>query len=683
MPKTAASTLGSSRATKINGALLCRGALLFLHHAEALSMNQGGITNKRSGEAFLSSSLEVDGDSDAARMTGAGDHVVGSSSGAPASSSFTIAEGRKRDPAGAASSRNGAAGEMTIMGNYMHSALEATEATGGAPAPASFTEKRPGYKGAPLQYHTISQETGTKIGFEGGETPRCLNGDPAGYFTEVVEDEKELANKLANGLLIELEGGGWCGDSGGDVLTDCAERARKTWKTGETGYGSAVPATWEHFDRKTKTMETVERKDHTRYAFKDSWADPFFYVYVPYCDGTVFTGDLKEPVTAADGTTMHFHGKRILDSVLAELADRFFAPPIVRIGETEPPQDLSVPNKYYLGAESGNAARVILYGHSAGGLATFYAVDRANAMLQKMWTAAHQNPEVSVEHKKLVVRGASQSGFFVQTPATFGDGNNENAFGRGMERLMDAVNGYPALNEKCLEKFADDKKKCLHLQYFGDLLESPMFVMQSKYDQSEIDYFLAARCPFWTNKICRNSRVPNFIEEHTLFSPSAGGYKVNWVETSRFPGTQSTNAADQTWKDAAHPRLNAGWNDDCCFVHELAEIKNLFQLHMRQSQLMMQHPKHSHFYLDCIAHTVLGMDPNHPSSRVKYTLATLLEERFVGTHSDGNFPSSWKFSMTMDEAFVSWGKDETKVVQVIDGRSWKFTDADKTCHRAP
>ncbi|CAD7926110.1 unnamed protein product [Amoebophrya sp. A120] len=639
MTKTGA-TLGR-RPTK-NGALLCV-AFLFLHHAEALSMNQG---TRRPRERFLAASWSwscsfLPGGckrrrTDATGSSGAGG-AVGSASDAAAASA-TIAEQGEVVSAGASSSAAGSA-----------------QATADAP---SSTEKKPGYKGAPLQYHQILGKN--------GDSPRCLNGEPAGYFTEVVDDKEKLAAKLANGLLIELEGGGWCGDKGGDVLTDCAERAGKTWKTGETGYGSAVPTSWEQFDRKAKVMETVERENHTRYAFKDSWAERFFYVYVPYCDGTAFTGDLKDPVTATDGTEMHFHGKRILDSVMAELADRFFAPPFVRTIETLPPKEEAVPNEYYLGAGNGSAARVILYGHSAGGLATFYAIDRVNAMLQEYWTAAHQTPEVSMEPKPLVVRGASQSGFFVQTPAVFGDGNTENVFGRSMERLMEAVNGYDSLNDKCLQKFPDDKKKCLHLQYFGDLLESPMFVMQSKYDQSEIDYFLTAKCAFWSNEVCVNPQVPDSIEDINNYDwlPATGSDVIKWVQTFRFPGTQSTNIEEQWWKNSANPKRDyKDWNLDCCFFHELATIKNLFQLHMHQSEKMTQkrnergQPQHSHFYLDCIAHTVLGMDPKHPSSQVN--------------------------GQTMDEAFVLWGMDENAVVQVIDEKEWKPSDAEKTCVRAP
>ena len=101
-----------------------------------------------------------------------------------------------------------------------------------------------------------------------GEKAKCLDGTTAGYYMEIVEDEPSLRAKLNRGIMVFIEGGGWCyGRDKESTLADCVKRAN-----GGVGYyGSAFES------------ENNVRKPSSEVA---GWlaplTEPYYFIFVPY-----------------------------------------------------------------------------------------------------------------------------------------------------------------------------------------------------------------------------------------------------------------------------------------------------------------------------------------------------------------------------------------------------------------
>ncbi|XP_031108750.1 pectin acetylesterase 11-like [Ipomoea triloba] len=97
----------------------------------------------------------------------------------------------------------------------------------------------------------------------------CLDGTPSAYYYEQGQGDG------ANNWLVFLQGGGWCVNQ-----TDCFNRATYGKSSGSTKNISL-----------TFTFRDFLSNNPTN--------NPDFYnwnrVYVPYCDGSSFTGDVEAP----------------------------------------------------------------------------------------------------------------------------------------------------------------------------------------------------------------------------------------------------------------------------------------------------------------------------------------------------------------------------------------------------
>lgn len=181
------------------------------------------------------------------------------------------------------------------------------------------------------------------------------------------------------------------------------------------------------------------RKSHL---FSTSPADnPLAYnwnkVYVRYCDGSSFTSNQKDPVEI-DGVQLHMRGIGIIEAVM---------------------EDLATGDKGL-----GTATDVIIGGCSAGGLAALLHCDR--------W-ADHIKSYSS--NAKVVC--APESGFFVDYSAVTSDAVT-------FFDLMghSALLHNPVLPTNCVDNFDGHIFLCLFPEVFVQYLETPIFVMQSKYD---------------------------------------------------------------------------------------------------------------------------------------------------------------------------------------------------------
>lgn len=118
----------------------------------------------------------------------------------------------------------------------------------------------------------------------------CLDGSPAAYYI------RAPMNKSASDVdswVVFMEGGGWCGSD-----ANCLSRAK-------TPLGSST----------TYPTNIVSAEGTGLF---DQFASSTV-VYVKYCDGSSFTGDVDTPVSVGSNT-IYYRGKRIFDAVFASLA---------------------------------------------------------------------------------------------------------------------------------------------------------------------------------------------------------------------------------------------------------------------------------------------------------------------------------------------------------------------------
>ncbi|CAH9084641.1 unnamed protein product [Cuscuta europaea] len=117
----------------------------------------------------------------------------------------------------------------------------------------------------------------------------CLDGSPSVYYFDQGEGQG------LDNWLIFLEGGGWC-----STQSECKQRS-------ETKYGSS-------------TLRDQYMDFEASLLSNDSQENPKFYnwnrVYVPYCDGSSFTGNME----AVDSVTnVTYKGLRIFEATMEDL----------------------------------------------------------------------------------------------------------------------------------------------------------------------------------------------------------------------------------------------------------------------------------------------------------------------------------------------------------------------------
>ena len=161
-------------------------------------------------------------------------------------------------------------------------------------------------------------------------------------------------------------------------------------------------------------------------------------VFIIYCDGSSFTGMRQNPVYFM-AEPVYFRGKAILDAIIQDLLSK--------------------------GVRS--ASDVLLSGSSAGSLAVLIHADFIRSKL---------NP-------KTKVRAIADSGYFVDIETQYGTNKTRDMF----NRMLLTHNSTSSLHEACIKRMAKAYHwKCFFPQYFFDLIETPVFVLQSAYDVWQI-----------------------------------------------------------------------------------------------------------------------------------------------------------------------------------------------------
>ena len=178
--------------------------------------------------------------------------------------------------------------------------------------------------------------------------------------------------------------------------------------------------------------------------------NPDFYnwnmVFVIYCDGSSFTGMREKPIYFKD-KPVYFRGKVILEAIIEDLLSRGIR----------------------------DASDVLLSGSSAGSLAVLIHADFIKSKL----------------NQKTRVRALSDSGYFLDIKNQYG----KRKIRKRYTRMLSAHNSTGGLHQACIERLdRGEHWKCLFPQYFFELIETPVFVLQSAYDVWQIIHNLGVVC---------------------------------------------------------------------------------------------------------------------------------------------------------------------------------------------
>lgn len=250
---------------------------------------------------------------------------------------------------------------------------------------------------------------------------RCLDGSMAGYY---------LRKGTTNKYLLYFEGGGWCYDSQcskptmSGTIKDCKSRAQ-----GKLGSSRNWPS--------SQTLDGMLSADGVENPVFSEWS----VVYLPYCDGTSWTGN-----SSVEG--LHFKGKAILASIIQEL------------------QSTTAIQK---------AEQVVISGGSAGASAVFYHADTLAQSLQ-------------LESGEVLA--LPDAGFFLDLR----DKDGIDCWPSQMRSLFDVANGYDSLHSGCLARYPHEKWRCMFPQYYADLMATRTLSIMSLYDSSELWCTLRLDC---------------------------------------------------------------------------------------------------------------------------------------------------------------------------------------------
>nr|GME09126.1 pectin acetylesterase 8-like [Ipomoea batatas] len=238
----------------------------------------------------------------------------------------------------------------------------------------------------------------------------CLDGSPPAYYLDEGEGQG------SNNWLIFLEGGGWC-----FTAQDCLDRSKSKLGTS------------------TLTDPTMDFGNIlTKYT---NWNPEFCSwnrVYIHYCDGSSFTGDV-ESVT----NNVTYRGARIFNAVVEDLRRRGM----------------------------NNAQNAILAGSSAGGLAAILHCDRFRSVL----------PEAAR------VKCLADSAIFIHDEYSI-VGNK--TFDRVFQGLIDLHGSAPMLPASCSAKVSRPFL-CFFPQYILKNIATPVFIVMSAFDRVQIQYDLS------------------------------------------------------------------------------------------------------------------------------------------------------------------------------------------------
>ncbi|XP_035686600.1 pectin acetylesterase 3-like [Branchiostoma floridae] len=297
----------------------------------------------------------------------------------------------------------------------------------------------------------------------------CLNGLPPGYYY------RPGWGLGARSWIVFLRGGEGC-----TTEKECYLRSK-------TSLGSV------HKSRKWRRLGGIMSGDKQRNPEFHNWNG----VSLIYCDGFSFAGDRLSPMVY-NGTEMYSRGRRVLDAIFTDL----------------------------LRSGMAGAERVILFGHSAGGLGALLNSDRLRRLLPP-----------GVDFKLLVIS-------FLQPKFPQG------SYARGVKKLLQNMatihNISGTLPSDCVKNYPSKEHACLLPSILIPLQSVDAFYVNSVYDRWSMGNLLRIRCE--PNR-CRKSKTRNklqgwsaaFAEQvPSMLKPNDGVFVANCV-------THMIALDDRTW----------------------------------------------------------------------------------------------------------------------------------------
>lgn len=266
----------------------------------------------------------------------------------------------------------------------------------------------------------------------------CLDGTPPAYYIE------KGYGSGARKWMFHLQGGGWCVD-----LADCAKRAASNLGSSKDYHTiSAKNKMLDYYDGGAQGLLSRSCAVNPDFC---TWNK----VYIRYCDGASFSGEVDHPVAVQGGRKLYFRGRRILDAVLDDLL-------------------------YVQGMVHGTD--LIAKGCSAGGLGVWVNLDHI----------AGRMPAT------LTVKGIPECGFFMEVPTYKG----QHTWPDNFQKIVAMQNITGFLNKECVRAHAGDSWRCFLPQNFVSHVKTPHFAINSVYDAFQMQYFLDLPKSCVKNNIC-------------------------------------------------------------------------------------------------------------------------------------------------------------------------------------
>lgn len=266
--------------------------------------------------------------------------------------------------------------------------------------------------------------------------PRCIDGSPPAYYI------KPGTGENATKFILFFEGGGWC-----TSLESCLSRSR-------TDLGSSLdyPQTTNDWNAR----DLLNTNCTANYNFC-GWTS----VYHRYCDGQSRAGSTWDAIEV-DGKSLYFRG---LPTLLAML------------------QQLLAPTAPSL----SKASHLLISGSSAGGLTTYLHADTIAAAVRAV------NPGI-------VVKSVPEVGFFIDGASVWGGEHiMTEAYIRAQTFANISAANAPSYNTnaECIAQTPESERwKCFMAQYVYPHIATPVFILNSKYDQWQLSNILAPDANF-------------------------------------------------------------------------------------------------------------------------------------------------------------------------------------------
>uniref|UniRef100_A0A251V9M0 Pectin acetylesterase n=1 Tax=Helianthus annuus TaxID=4232 RepID=A0A251V9M0_HELAN len=239
----------------------------------------------------------------------------------------------------------------------------------------------------------------------------CLDGSPPAY-----QFDKGFGDGV-NNWLVHMPGGGWC-----HTIEDCVKR-----KTLIYGLGSSKLMPELNF---TGLMSNQQDQNPNLY----NWNR----VYMRYCDGASFTGDVEE---VDHDNNLYFRGARVFDAIVEEL--------------------MSIGMK--------DAQNVLLSGCSAGGLASILNCDKFRGFFP-------QNTRVKC---------VSDAGYFPHVK----DLSGEYRFEQYFDKIVTLHGSAKALPSECTSNM--NPGLCFYPDFAMPYINTPIFIVNSAYDTWQVSNMFA------------------------------------------------------------------------------------------------------------------------------------------------------------------------------------------------